>query len=141
MPLPGRRSKLQQKNASIQKRSGGTPDRIRTGVSALRGPRPRPLDNGGTWLGNKDLNLDSTSQSRKCCRYTIPQRSAASHCKKHYTKTDMLCQGVFFIFLQNSSFPVSGPLSQESPDEADVQKAFAQHSLLLPSLPFDQKSA
>ena len=27
------------------------------------------------WLGNKDLNLDSTSQSRKCCRYTIPQQS------------------------------------------------------------------
>ena len=28
------------------------------------------------WLGNKDLNLDNTSQSRRCCRYTIPQRQA-----------------------------------------------------------------
>ena len=23
-------------------------------------------------LGNKDLNLDNTSQSRRCCHYTIP---------------------------------------------------------------------
>ena len=51
----------------------GTPNGIRTHVSALRGRRPRPLDNGGKWLGNKDLNLDNTSQSRRCCRYTIPQ--------------------------------------------------------------------
>ena len=52
----------------------GTSNGIRTHVSALRGRRPRPLDNGGKWLGNKDLNLDNTSQSRRCCRYTIPQR-------------------------------------------------------------------
>ena len=55
---------------------GGTPNGIRTHVSALRGRRPRPLDNGGKWLGNKDLNLDNTSQSRRCCRYTIPQHAA-----------------------------------------------------------------
>ena len=31
----------------------GTSDRIRTGVSALRGPRPRPLDNGGKMAGEQ----------------------------------------------------------------------------------------
>ena len=107
-------NETKNKNASFQKRSAGTPDRIRTGVSALRGPRPRPLDNGGIWLGNKDLNLDSTSQSRKCCRYTIPQCSAASHCKKHYTKMDMPCQGVIYYF--SLRFLIFAGLSQASPD-------------------------
>ena len=65
-------------NASPESRlasMGGTPNGIRTHVSALRGRRPRPLDNGGKWLGNKDLNLDNTRQSRRCCRYTIPHHA------------------------------------------------------------------
>ena len=81
---------------------GGTPNGIRTHVSALRGRRPRPLDNGGKWLGNKDLNLDNTSQSRRCCRYTIPHHSAfrniISDRRRHYSKQRMLCQLFFCKF-------------------------------------------
>jgi hypothetical protein len=39
----------------------GSPDRIRTGATALRGRRPRPLDDGALLLaalGCQDSNLD-----------------------------------------------------------------------------------
>jgi hypothetical protein len=36
----------------------GSPDRIRTGATALRGRRPRPLDDGAVTLGCQDSNLD-----------------------------------------------------------------------------------
>src|SRR5262249_2269306 len=47
----------------------GGPNGIRTRVSALRGPCPRPLDDGAagwdgsTWLGEEDLNLHYGVQS------------------------------------------------------------------------------
>jgi hypothetical protein len=36
----------------------GSPDRIRTGATALRGRRPGPLDDGAAALGCQDSNLD-----------------------------------------------------------------------------------
>ena len=82
----------------------GTPNGIRTHVSALRGRRPRPLDNGGRWLGNKDLNLDNTSQSRRCCRYTIPQHAAFNR-MGYYTEAPLFCQ--YFFSKSLPAFPVS----------------------------------
>ena len=66
----------------------GTSQGIRTPVTAVRGRCPRPLDQGGIWLRNKDSNLNNTSQSRRCYRYTIPHRFNAVY----YNKALFICQ-------------------------------------------------
>ncbi len=66
----------------------GTSQGIRTPVTAVRGRCPRPLDQGGIWLRNKDSNLNNTSQSRRCYRYTIPHRFNAVY----YNKSLFICQ-------------------------------------------------
>ncbi len=52
----------------------GTGTGIRTRVSAVRGRRPRPLDDTGKlWLGEEDSNLRNEIQSLVSYRWTIPQ--------------------------------------------------------------------
>jgi hypothetical protein len=47
----------------------GTGTGIRTRVTAVRGRRPRPLDDtGGYWLGEEDSNLRSEIQSLESYR-------------------------------------------------------------------------
>ena len=67
MHVPQIRSEKHQ-----QKHNGG-PNGDRTRVSALRGPRPRPLDDGAGWLRDEDSNLDDLIQSQADYHYPIPQ--------------------------------------------------------------------
>lgn len=83
----------------------GTSQGIRTPVTAVRGRCPRPLDQGGIWLRNKDSNLNNTSQSRRCYRYTIPLYRANT-CRvneNNYSRTTHLCQPFFRIPRKNFS--------------------------------------
>jgi hypothetical protein len=50
----------------------GGPNGIRTRVLALRGLRPRPLDDGTSWLGREDSNPYKQIQSLPSCRWTTP---------------------------------------------------------------------
>ena len=66
--LPLRRETQRETPENLDSTAGG-PNGIRTRVSALRGPCPRPLDDGatsvrrGNWLGEEDLNLHYGVQS------------------------------------------------------------------------------
>jgi hypothetical protein len=58
----------------------GSPERIRTAASALRGRRPGPLDDGAGWpareirqLGGEDSNLQQQGQNLPCCRLHHPR--------------------------------------------------------------------
>ncbi len=58
----------------------GSPDQIRTGVTGLRGRRPRPLDDGarrgwpgGHPLGGKDSNPQRQDQNLLCCQLHHPR--------------------------------------------------------------------
>ena len=58
----------------------GSPERIRTAASALRGRRPGPLDDGARWpdqrirqLGGEDSNLQQQGQNLPCCRLHHPR--------------------------------------------------------------------
>src|SRR5262245_40690702 len=59
----------QTRSLKLQQKQLGGPNGVRTRVSALRGPCPRPLDDGATsvrrndWLGEEDLNLHYGVQS------------------------------------------------------------------------------
>src|SRR4030042_6309762 len=79
----------------LRKKGFGGPNGIRTRVLALRGPRPRPLDDGTqnikqknpnfeiliydlefyNWLGREDSNPCKQIQSLPSCRWTPPQKS------------------------------------------------------------------
>jgi hypothetical protein len=64
LQVPGNLSleRLIEREATNNTSHGGGPNGIRTRVSALRGPCPRPLDDGAVplqpreWLGEEDLN-------------------------------------------------------------------------------------
>ena len=45
-----------------------SPNGIRTRVTAVRGRRPRPLDDRAVWLPGRDSNSDDLSQSQACYR-------------------------------------------------------------------------
>jgi hypothetical protein len=69
---PGRCS---ARNAETTLRAvGGSPEQIRTAVSALRGRRPRPLDDGAVGLGGEDSNPQRQGQNLLCCRLHHPRR-------------------------------------------------------------------
>jgi hypothetical protein len=69
---PGRRS---ARNVETTLRAvGGSPEQIRTAVSALRGRRPRPLDDGAVGLGGEDSNPQRQGQNLLCCRLHHPRR-------------------------------------------------------------------
>lgn len=58
---------------SSRKKEGGSPDRIRTGVSGVRGQRPGPLDDGAVWLVGVDGNApppDAPKAPALLLRYT-----------------------------------------------------------------------
>ena len=49
--VTGRRANQLRYGALSDLRLGsGTPNRVRTGVTGVKGQRPRPLDDGGTWI-------------------------------------------------------------------------------------------
>ena len=57
-----------------------SPEQIRTAVTALRGRRPRPLDDGARLhvlleLGGEDSNPQRQDQNLLCCRLHHPRRS------------------------------------------------------------------
>ena len=66
----------------------GSPERIRTAASALRGRRPRPLDDGArtrtsppyrsplSQLGGEELNPQLQDQNLSCCRLHHPRMGA-----------------------------------------------------------------
>lgn len=64
----------------------GSPERIRTAVTALRGRRPRPLDDGAVLsrrrisglLGGEDSNPQRLDQNQLCCRLHHPRMGAIS---------------------------------------------------------------
>ena len=56
----------------------GSPEQIRTAVSALRGRRPRPLDDGAVELGGEDSNPQRQGQNLLCCRLHHPRRAGRS---------------------------------------------------------------
>jgi hypothetical protein len=55
-------------------RDSGSPEQIRTAVSALRGRRPGPLDDGAVELGGEDSNPQRQGQNLLCCRLHHPRR-------------------------------------------------------------------
>ena len=59
------------KSATLEKFGG--PNGNRTRVLALRGPRPRPLDDGTKWLGREDSNPYKQIQNLPSCPWTTPQ--------------------------------------------------------------------
>ena len=66
--------------------SCGSPDQIRTGVTGLRGRRPRPLDDGavgcdrsGDRLGGEDSNPQWLDQNQLCCQLHHPRTGSEGY--------------------------------------------------------------
>ena len=57
---------LKMAKTLVNTRVFGSPNGIRTRVTAVRGQRPRPLDDRAILLPIKDLNLEYLSQSQAC---------------------------------------------------------------------------
>ena len=64
-----------------------SPERIRTAASALRGRRPRPLDDGAgtvsSGLGGEDSNPQRQDQNLLCCRLHHPRRNGHGTESRH----------------------------------------------------------
>lgn len=58
--LPSRRAQMTESQRS---RKIGAPNRTRTGVSAVRGQRPRPLDDGGRSREGREMYCQTTRGS------------------------------------------------------------------------------
>ena len=70
------------RHRSSQGLRAGSPERIRTAVTGLRGRRPRPLDDGASYRLTADRSGGRTrtlnDRTRTCCvaNYTTPEKGA-----------------------------------------------------------------
>ena len=87
----------------------GGPNGIRTRVLALRGPRPRPLDDGTIWLGREDSNPYKQIQSLPSCHWTTPQELNLYHKTGWFVNLSKPCLLPSHALLYRSILAVRAP--------------------------------